>query len=284
MGAGTPGEFKEAVRDQWTHAADAWRRWHPKFAQMTGAVTTALCEAAELRPGQAVLDLAGGTGEPGLTAAQEVAPGGRVTCTDFVPGMVATAEANAGDAGITNMAFQQVDAEDIPFDDASFDRVISRFGVMFFPNVQQALGEIRRVVKPDGRVAFAVWQTADKNAWFSDLNGLLMSKGLVQPPPPGMPSPFRFGALGSLPAELAAAGFKNVSETPHEARMEWPGPPEEYMDFIQATFPAWRKGLAEADAATREDTLAAMLDIVRSWWNGSSLQWSGFIYIVAATP
>jgi ubiquinone/menaquinone biosynthesis C-methylase UbiE len=275
-------QFKEAVRDQWTHAADAWSTWHPKFSEMSRDVTQLICEAAQLRPGLSVLDLAGGTGEPGLTAATLVAPDGIVTCTDFVPGMVATAEANAKKAGLTNMKFQQVDAEDIPFGDATFDRVISRFGVMFMPQTQRALGEMRRVLKPGGRAAFTVWQTVPQNPWFGDINKLLLERGITQPPPPGMPSPFRFGESGSLPRELSEAGFKDVQEKPHKIDWAWPGSPDEYLGFVQETFPAWRRGLEAADESTRAGVTAQMRKIVEGYYDGKKINFAGNIYVVTA--
>ena len=276
------GEFKEAMRDQWTNAAGTWRAWHPKMSQMSRDATEAVVDAARLSPGLAVLDLAGGTGEPGLTAARAVAPGGTVMCTDFTPGMVAAAEAHAKEAGITNMEFRQVDAEDIPFEDGRFDRVISRFGVMFFPDIQKALGEIRRVLKDGGRVGFATWQAVERNPWFLDIQKLFMERGLVQPPPPGMPTPFRWGQEGTLPQEMASAGFKDIDEQPLEISWSWPGPPEEYMDFMQGTFPAWRRGLAETDESTRNEVLGRISEIVNGWYDGKGVTMQGKIFVVSA--
>jgi ubiquinone/menaquinone biosynthesis C-methylase UbiE len=276
------GQVKEAVRDQWKESADAWGRWHRKFSEMTRGVTELVCDAARLGPGMQVLDLAGGTGEPGLTAAQRVAPGGTVVCTDFVPAMVAAAEANARAAGITNMRFQQVDAEEIPFDDASFDGVVSRWGVMFFPDTQKALGEIRRVLKPGARAVFSVWQTVDKNRWFNDLNSVLREAGLVQPPPPGMPTPFRFGEPGSLPRELEAAGFRDIAERPHELSWAWPGPPEDYLQFVYDTSPALRRALESADDATRERVEGQMHDAVARAYDGEAVRFGVQIFIVSA--
>jgi ubiquinone/menaquinone biosynthesis C-methylase UbiE len=275
-------QFKEIVRDQWTSAAEVWTRWHPQFSEMSREATKLICDAAQLRDGLSVLDLAGGTGEPGLTAAQRVAPGGTVTCTDYVPEMVATAEANARAAGITNMNFQQVDAEDISFPDDSFDRVISRFGLMFPPDTQKALGEIKRVLKPDGRVAFTVWQAVDKNPWFNDINRMLIERQVAAPPPPGMPTPFRFGQPGSVTKELEAAGFRDVKETPVEISWVWPGPPEEFREFAKTTSAGWRRGLEQADKAARKAALDAMLEIIARSYDGSRINQRGNIFVVSA--
>jgi SAM-dependent methyltransferase len=278
-----PPNFKDAVRDQWTHAAVVWRQWHPKFVALSHEITGLLCDAADLRPGQQVLDLAGGTGEPGISAAAAVAPEGTVTCTDFVPEMVAAAEAHAKDAGRTNMTFRQVDAEDIPFGDASFDRVISRFGIMFPPDTAQALSEIKRVLRPGGLVAFATWQAADRNPWFSAVNGKLSERGVLTPPPPGMPTPFRFATPGSLPAALEQAGFSAVNEQARDAAFNWPGPPEEYLQFQMATLPAIRRAIEEADPALRESVTADCLAALNEHYDGTSTNFTARVFIVTAS-
>jgi SAM-dependent methyltransferase len=256
-----PQDVKEAIRDQWSHAAGVWGKWHAQFSRMTGDVTRKLCDAAALKPGMDVLDLAGGTGEPAITAAQRVAPGGTVTYSDFAPPMIEVAQKNAREAGVSNINFKQVDAEDIPFDDASFDAVVSRFGIMFPPDTQKALGEIKRVLKPGGGATFVVWQLPAKNPWFEEMNAVLAKHGLLTPPPPNMPGPFRFGEPGSLPTELRKAGFQDVVEKALHPDWAWYGPPEEYLDFMQGTLPPVRKALETPGAQTdeiRRDLLAVL--------------------------
>src|SRR5437763_1142505 len=123
-----PERFKEAVRQEWTDGAPAWRKWHPQFATMSRAATEVLVEVAQVAPGMQVLDLASGTGEPALTLTEAVAPNGHVTATDLVPEMLAVAQENARQHGLTNITFQPVDAEALPFQDQTFDVVTCRFG------------------------------------------------------------------------------------------------------------------------------------------------------------
>jgi SAM-dependent methyltransferase len=275
------GGYKDAIRDQWAHAAGVWGKWHPKFTAMTGSVTQVLCDAAALEPGLRVLDLAGGTGEPSLSVAQRVAPGGSVTYSDFVPEMIAVAQEHARRANISNIDFRQVDAEDIPFEDNSYDRVVARFGVMFFPDMQRALAEVRRVLKPNGRISFVVWQAVANNPWFEELNGPLARRGLLKPPPPGMPGPFRFGEPGSLPRELRAAGFEDVAETPHTLAWTWPGPADEYLDFTQGTLPPVRKALEEA-GAERDAVTNELLDVIRQHESGGQIHLESLVFAVTA--
>src|SRR6185295_5861967 len=118
-------------------------------------------EAAAISPGQSVLDVAGGPGEPSLTIAEIVGPNGSVTCTDAVLAMTAAAEAEAQKRELKNVQFRQCTAEALPFPDNSFDVTVSRLGAMFFP--LEAFGEILRVTQPAGMVAFAVWYQNDLN-------------------------------------------------------------------------------------------------------------------------
>src|SRR6202022_885623 len=116
--------------------------------------------------GDAVLDVAGGAGEPSLTIAETVGPTGSVTCTDAVAEMGAVAESEAQRRGITNITFQQCSADALPFDNKTFDTVVSRLGIMFFPDPLAALREMLRVTKHEGVIALAVWHKTELNPFF----------------------------------------------------------------------------------------------------------------------
>jgi ubiquinone/menaquinone biosynthesis C-methylase UbiE len=158
-----------------------------------------------------ILDLASGTGEPSLSLARKVAPTGKVTATDLSPGMLNALNSNAAAEGVTNMETEVCDAEKLPFPDASFDRVTSRFGVMFFADVPAALGEIRRVLKPGGSVAFLVWGAPAPGTYFGAAAMPYMRRLAVTPDPDG-PGPMRFAEPGKLARVVGAAGFRDVQE------------------------------------------------------------------------
>jgi ubiquinone/menaquinone biosynthesis C-methylase UbiE len=269
---------KDAIREQWSEASQVWGKWHEQFSALSRPATLALCDAAQLKPGLSVLDLAGGTGEPSITVAERVAPA-TVTYSDFAGPMVEVARRNAQRAGVSNMRFEQVDAEDLPFDDASFDRVVSRFGVMFFPDTQKALAGIRRVTKPGGRVAFVVWAAPMINEWFFGMMQMVAQSGFFTPPAPGSPGPFRFGEPGSLPAELRAAGFADVQETAREIPWRWPGALDEYMDFTMGTVPPVRRAIEQAEAAG-QPLRQQLRDAVAPHFDGEAVVYEANVLVV----
>lgn len=279
MSSDQHAQFKEMVRNQWTTAAEAWRANHERFGEASKHVTLALVDAANLEPGQRVLDLAGGTGEPSLTVAERVAPGGSVVYTDLVQGMLDAAKENAGTCGLTNMTFELADMEQLQFEDNSFDRVTSRFGIMFPPDTQKALGEIKRVLRPGGQATFAVWAPAAENPFFMAINAPLAAAGLLQPPPPGAPTPFRFAESGSLATSMKDAGFSNIHEEAHAVGWSLPMTAEEHLEFTKATLPNIRKAIDEAPPAVKEDVLASM----NRYSDGKRLNYGAKIYIARGT-
>src|SRR5688572_22305960 len=126
--------MSEVLRE-WSESATAWQKHNATIRTMFTPITAAMIEEAGIAAGQKVLDVAGGPGEPSLTIAETVGPGGSVMCTDAVAEMVAAAEAEAKRRGLTNIEFRQCVAESLPFADNAFDAVVSRLGVMFFPDV-----------------------------------------------------------------------------------------------------------------------------------------------------
>jgi ubiquinone/menaquinone biosynthesis C-methylase UbiE len=151
------GAFKEATQDAWQSAADARVRWEPVRRSWLAPVTQTMLDFARLGPGDRVLDVATGTGEPALSAVQVVGPTGYVLATDISSNMLAVAERTARERGLdpANFETRVMDGENLDLGDASFDAVLSRLGLIFFPDRDRALSEIRRVLRPGGRVVSA---------------------------------------------------------------------------------------------------------------------------------
>src|ERR1700676_1330001 len=188
-------------------------------------VTAALVDAASPRLGTSILDLASATGEPSLSLARRVAPSGKVTATDLSKGMLAALSVNAKAEGLTNIETKVCDAHQLPFPDASFDLVTSRFGVMFFAEVGRALAEIGRVLKPGGRIAFMVWGAPAPGTYFGAAAVPYLRRLAVKPDPDG-PGPMRFAEPRKLVHVVEAAGFRDVQEESLSLGAPYRGSPE----------------------------------------------------------
>jgi ubiquinone/menaquinone biosynthesis C-methylase UbiE len=215
--------------DVWRESAQYWTKHSDTIHQMFVPLTRALIERAGIVAGQTVLDVAGGAGEPSLTIAETVGPGGAVTCTDAVAEMVEAARAEAERRGLTNMQFRQCTADSLPFPDNSFDAVVSRLGVMFFPDPVAAMRGMLRVLKPNGKLAFAVWGKSDVNP-FCYLVTRVMEQHVTSPAAdPDAPNAFRFAEPGTLASVMRQAGAIDVEEgvvtfdieAPISARQFW---------------------------------------------------------------
>lgn len=205
-----PLRYKETTREQWQQAADAWHRWGPTIEAWLGDSTRVMLDLAQIGPGDRVLDLASGAGEPALTIAQRVGPTGYVLATDIAPNILAFAAQVAADQGLINLETRVMDGESLDLPDESFDVVTSRVGLIYFPDQEGALAETRRVLKPGGRVAAIVYTTPERNPFFSIPVGIIRRRANLPPPAPGQPGPFSLGGEGVLAAAFERAGFKEV--------------------------------------------------------------------------
>jgi len=198
--------------DGWQASSLYWDKYRTVIEQIFAPLTSALIEEARIAAGQKVLDIGGGSGEPSLTISGIVGPTGFVMYTDPAAGMVASAQAEAGRRGLTNIEFKQCSADSLPFADDSFDVAVGRLSAMFFPEPVIALREALRVVREDGRVALVVWAPKEANPFFSTTADVIERFGEVPPLAPDAPDAFRFSVSGKLAAVLETAGAKDVIE------------------------------------------------------------------------
>src|SRR5215469_9294177 len=197
---------------QWAQSAPYWEKHRETIREMFAPVTQALIEDAHIRAGSNVLDVATGPGEPALTIAGLIGLEGKVVGTDVVPEMVDAARREGHRLGLRNCSFQVAPAESMPFPDAAFDAVVSRFGVMFFPSPAEAIREWLRILKPGGKVALAVWHYADKNPFFCVPSRVIDRYVAANTPAPDSPDTFRFADRGKLEDFLAEAGVAQRTE------------------------------------------------------------------------
>ena len=244
----------------------AAEKWKAKSAVLGHAVTEALVEYSRSLPGMRVLDLASGTGEPGISLAERAgSPSsmtiGAVTAVDQSSELLAIAAERARKKKLLNFVTQQADAHQLPFAGQSFDLATCRFGVMFFSDVQRALTELRRVLKPGARACFAAWGPMEQPYWQTTMKIVHRHVGGDMLPPGGA-DPFRFSAAGSLLKVLSAAGFHEAEESTQNFPWTWPGDAEEVFEYACAVAAPFRPMLervpAEAWPAIRAEATAAI--------------------------
>lgn len=228
---------------QWGETARYWTKHRQTIRTMFAPLTRALIEHAGIVPGQAVLDVAGGAGEPSLTIAETVGPQGTVMCTDPIAEMIAAAAVDARDRNLWNVEFRQCAADALPFADGSFDVVVSRLGAMFFPDPLSGLQEMLRVARPGGRVALVVWYKSELNP-FCYLITDVVSRHVESPPAdPDAPGAFRFAEPGKLAGILKAAGAIEVTERVVEFDLAAPISAEGFWILRSETSDTLRKKL-----------------------------------------
>lgn len=212
-----PAKYKETTREQWQNAAEAWYRWTPLLQKWLGDATELMLDLASVGPGGRVLDVAAGAGEPALTIAKRVGPAGHVLASDISSNILKFARETARNQGLTNVETRVLDGEHLELPDASFDVVTSRVGLIYFPNQQQALSEMRRVLKHGGRVAAIVYTTPENNHFFSIPVSIIRRRAQLPPPLPGQPGPFSLGGPGVLEEAYRRAGFRDIETRVVEA-------------------------------------------------------------------
>ena len=248
-----PDRYKATTREQWQSAAEAWDRWMPALQSWLGPATDLMLDLARVGPGDRVLDVAAGAGEPAMTAARRVGPAGSVLATDISPNILAYAQRAAAAQGLDNVQTRVMDGEHLELPDAAFDAVLSRVGLIYFPNRQRALAEIRRVLVPGGRIAAMVYSTPEQNAFFSIPIAIIRRRAQLPPPAPGQPGPFSLGGAGVLEEAYRQAGFRDVTIRTVAAPLRMASVAE-YVRFARESFGALHQMLASLTATEREAT------------------------------
>lgn len=247
-----PITFKESTRQQWENVAEAWNRWGPTLQVWLDPATEAMVQMAHIAPGDRVLDVAGGSGEPALTAVAQVGPSGYVLSTDISANLVRLAAQNARTRGLDADQFEArvMDGEDLALPDSSFDAVLSRLGLIYFPDRQRALAEIHRVLKPGGWVAVASFTTPPANPFFAIPIAIIRRRAQLLPPPPGSPGPFSMGSREVMEEAFRQAGFRDVETRIIAASLRF-ATAEECLRLEQESFGALHAMLAGVSEGER---------------------------------
>jgi cyclopropane fatty-acyl-phospholipid synthase-like methyltransferase len=266
-----PVAFKETTRQQWQNAAAAWHRWTPTLQAWLGPVTEAMLDLANLEPGDRVLDLAAGAGEPSLSAAQRVGPSGHVIATDISSNILEFAEHTARERGLTNVETRVMDGEKPDQPDASFDAVLSRLGLIYFPDRSGALQGARRVLRSGGRVVLAGFTTPDQNRFFSIPISIIRRRANLPAPAPGLPGPFSLGGPGVMEALLKEAGFVDVQARKVQPPLKLQSAAE-CARFERESFGALQQMLAALPAAEQSAAWDEIEQELRAFEGGGAFE------------
>lgn len=216
-----PAAFKAQQREQWSNVAQGWRKRWAAFEQGAQLLSDRMMDLAHVAPGQRVLDVATGIGEPAMTAAHRVGLSGSVVAIDQAPQMLAVARERMQAAGIHTVEFIEGDAEAVALPPDSFDAVVCRWGLMFFHDPVGALARFRSSLVPRGWLAAAVWGPPERVPMIS-LPFSVLSRELGQPPSlPRGPNPFALSEPTILEQVLREAGFANVQSEPFMVTFEF---------------------------------------------------------------
>ena len=242
-------EVRAAQRATWDGLSASWEKWDAVIMDQLGPVTTAMVGSLDLAGSPHHLDVASGTGEPGLTVAR-IAPRGRVVLTDLSEAMLDVARRRAAAHGVRNVETRVCGADSLPFHDATFDSVSVRFGLMFFPDLPAACAELARVLAPGGRLVSSVWVRPDENPWTSLAMQVIAAEIPLPATDPDGPHMYRCAAPGFVADLYAGAGLGDVAEwdVPVTVRTS---SPEEYWQMISEHVSLAAAALRSVDGPTR---------------------------------
>jgi ubiquinone/menaquinone biosynthesis C-methylase UbiE len=241
--------IREQQKEIWNKFSPGWKKWDDLTMNFLKPMGDEIISLIKPSGDQLVLDIASGTGEPGLTIASML-KGGIVVATDVAEGMLDVARENAARRGIRNLELITCDVSDLPFDDNSFDSISCRFGFMFFPDVLLAAKEMVRVLKPGGRIAAAVWNVPEKNFWATVILSTINRNMQLPQPPPEAPGLFRCAKSGFIAGLLKQAGLKNISEKEVSGKLST-GSIEVYWNFMTDVVAPVVAALSKADEAMK---------------------------------
>jgi SAM-dependent methyltransferase len=243
-------EIRDAQRATWARLSVGWDKWDAIILDQLAPAGTAIIERLDIAEDQQHLDIACGTGEPGLTIAK-LAPRGRVVLTDLAPEMLDIAARRAEAQGLGNAETTVCSADDLPFDDATFDSVSVRFGYMFFPDMARATAEFARVLKPGGRVCASVWVKPEANPWTTIAMQAIAAEAVIAPPDPDGPNMFRCAAPGFVGALYERAGLGEIAEWDVDIDLVTDSP-EQYWEMISEHVSLAVAALQRVDEPARE--------------------------------
>lgn len=270
-------DISDQQRRSWNKFSPGWKKWDAFVMGWLNPIGERCIDLALLEDGHSVLDVATGTGEPGLSAAPLVGSG-KVIGTDLAEEMVVIAKDKASVLGVDNYEALTCDVSSLPFDDSSFDAAICRHGVMFFPDTALCLGEIVRVLKPGGRLSLSAWGMPDANPWATTINGVVQQILSLTPPSADTPGIFRCAQPKTLTKLLDECGLSDIREVEVSGQLFFDSP-EHYWEFMTDVAAPIASALSGADEDARNQIKQSVCEKVQNGAGeyGFSLDWSSWV-------
>ena len=259
-------EIREQQKQSWNKFSGGWKKWDEMTMDFLRPMGEAIIASLDPSGSKRILDIAAGTGEPGLTIATML-KGGTVVITDLAEDMLAIAKENAARRGISNIETKACDVCDLPFADNSFDAISCRFGFMFFPDMQLAASEMFRVLKKGGKIATSVWNGPEKNFWVTATMGTINRIMELPAPPPGAPGMFRCAKPGLMKEVLEKAGFRNITEKEVPSKLN-SGTVQTYWDMMTEIGAPIVAALSKADEPMRQKIKKEVFELVAQKYPG----------------
>jgi ubiquinone/menaquinone biosynthesis C-methylase UbiE len=273
----------QEVTSVWRDSAPFWEKHREIIQQMFAPVTQALVEDGLISGGHTVLDVATGPGEPSLTLAALVGAEGKVLGIDPAPEMVEAARRATEHLGFRNAQFDVASADRLPFPADTFDAVVSRFGVMFFPSPVAAVREMLRVLKPGRKLALAVWHLAERNPFFYTLSRVIERYVDSPPSAPDAPDPFRFASPGKLRDVLAEASAMAPSEPLLQFTVQAPISVEDFWILRCEMSEKLREKVAMLSREQLPEVKREALDALRGYSTDRGMSFPAEVLIVSGT-
>jgi SAM-dependent methyltransferase len=272
--------------EHWEAMAPTWVELADRMEQMAGPPGRLAMDRLDPQPGSKVLDLGCGTGPTAVELAHRVGGSGSVVGVDIAEEMLAAARRRAAEQGLDNVTFVHADVQGQDLGSSDFDGAFSRFGVMFFSDPVAAFTNVRRALRPGGRLSFACWQNAFENEWMLVPAVAVMTvTGSAPPmPEPGQPGPFSLSDPDRVQTVLAEAGFGNIDITPHNDLVI--GQETDIPDLAQASLRvgAAREALKDADEATKQKAYEAVVEALDSKVESGVVRLTRGVFLVTAQP
>ncbi len=242
-------EIRDAQKATWAGLSAGWAKWDSVIIDQLRPVGVAMIDRLAIAEDSQHLDIASGTGEPGLSIAK-LAPSGRVVLTDLVPEMLEIAARRANSQGVANIETRVCSADDLPFGEDTFDSVSVRFGLMFFPDLPTATAEFARVLKPRGRLCSSVWVKPEENPWTAIALDAIATEAVLPPRDRDMPNMFRCAAPGYVSALYEGAGLREIAEWDVKVELVTRSP-EQYWQMISEHVSLVVAALQQVDGPAR---------------------------------